>query len=197
MDNCQLIKQYTLGSRTDYTKGIMYPDKRLTLTAAQANSLEIWPGGTVAANYPNNENPDGSFDVRGEINDFGGGEVFLDEYWYDWGPGSGFTGPSETFVEETSWIRMRELSLGYNFASMFNDGLFSNFSLTFTGRNLGLWTDYSGVDPDTNLTGATNGFGLDYFNKFEYPQFQNFIYSFTNAMLFLALRFENCLNIVD
>ena len=60
---------------------------------------------------------------------------------------------------------MRELSLGYNFANMFKEGLFSNFSLTFTGRNLGLWTDYSGTDPDTNLSGATNAFGLEYFNN--------------------------------
>ena len=136
-----------------------------TLSATEANSLKIWTGATVADYYSGNENPDGTFTVRGEVEDFGGGDVFLDERWYRSGPGSSFTGPAETFVEETSWVRLRELSFGYDFSDMFNEGLFSNFSLTFTGRNLALWTDYTGTDPDTNLTGATNGFGLDYFNN--------------------------------
>jgi hypothetical protein len=35
----------------------------------------------------------------------------------------------------------------------------------FTGRNLALWTKFPGVDPETNLTGVTNGRGLDYFNN--------------------------------
>jgi hypothetical protein len=37
-------------------------------------------------------------------------------------------------------------------------------SITLTGRNLWLKTDYPGIDPETNLTGASNGYGLDYFN---------------------------------
>jgi len=28
-----------------------------------------------------------------------------------------------------------------------------------------LWTHYKGIDPETNLTGPTNGRGLDYFNN--------------------------------
>jgi hypothetical protein len=37
-------------------------------------------------------------------------------------------------------------------------------SISLTGRNLWLNTDYPGIDPETNLTGASNGYGLDYFN---------------------------------
>jgi hypothetical protein len=38
--------------------------------------------------------------------------------------------------------------------------------ITFTGRNLLLFTDYSGNDPDQNLSGSgNNGFGLDYFQN--------------------------------
>lgn len=37
--------------------------------------------------------------------------------------------------------------------------------LGFTGRNLLLFTSYSGLDPDTNLSGASNSFGRDYFNN--------------------------------
>jgi hypothetical protein len=35
-----------------------------------------------------------------------------------------------------------------------------------TGRNLGLWTDYTGFDPETNLGGAEVGNrGIDWFNS--------------------------------
>ena len=34
-----------------------------------------------------------------------------------------------------------------------------------TGRNLILWTDIEGFDPETNLTGASKGRGLEYFNN--------------------------------
>jgi hypothetical protein len=33
-----------------------------------------------------------------------------------------------------------------------------------TGRNLWLSTPYKGIDPETNLMGANNAQGLDYFN---------------------------------
>ncbi|HEY8513397.1 MAG TPA: hypothetical protein VIL31_15670, partial [Cyclobacteriaceae bacterium] len=38
-------------------------------------------------------------------------------------------------------------------------------SVTLTGRNLFLRTNYSGQDPDVNLRGGyTNGYGADFFN---------------------------------
>jgi hypothetical protein len=33
------------------------------------------------------------------------------------------------------------------------------------GRNLWLKTNYSGVDPETSLTGASDAQGIDYFNN--------------------------------
>ena len=136
-----------------------------TLTADQANNLVNYFGLTVAQAYPGYQNPDGTYTVRGEVVNYGGGDVFVDEYFRWLGPGSGFTGPDEQFIENASWVRLREVSLGYDFSGLFQKGLFSNFSLTLTGRNLALWTDYTGVDPDTNLTGQTNALGSDYFNN--------------------------------
>src|SRR2546422_7847945 len=40
-----------------------------------------------------------------------------------------------------------------------------NLTLSLTGRNLKTWTNYTGNDPETNLTGPSNGQGLDYFNN--------------------------------
>ena len=42
-----------------------------------------------------------------------------------------------------------------------------------TGRNLWLSTPYDGIDPETNLMGATNAQGLDYFNM---PNTKSFVF---------------------
>jgi hypothetical protein len=41
---------------------------------------------------------------------------------------------------------------------------FTSIEISVYGRNLWLSTDYSGIDPETSLTGATNAQGIDYFN---------------------------------
>ncbi len=76
----------------------------------------------------------------------------------------GFGGISEMNIYDTSWIRLRELSLNYNVPSSVLGNLFSGATVTLTGRNLWLRTEYPGIDPETNLTGDSNGYGLDYFN---------------------------------
>ncbi len=82
-------------------------------------------------------------------------------YWVRYG----FGGLTEDSIFDTSWIRLREVSIGYDVPSKITDGLpFENLSLTLTGRNLWLSTDFPGIDPETNLTGASNGIGLEYFN---------------------------------
>jgi TonB-linked SusC/RagA family outer membrane protein len=78
----------------------------------------------------------------------------------------GFTGAAEEYVYDSSWIRLREVSLSYKLPRSIIDNTFlSGGSLTLAGRNLFLITDYPGVDPETNLNGDSNGIGLDYFNQ--------------------------------
>ena len=78
----------------------------------------------------------------------------------------GFGGVSEEYVVDSSWVRLREASLTYSLPRDVLDKTFlTGGSLTLTGRNLFLITDYPGIDPETNLTGASNGIGLDYFNQ--------------------------------
>jgi TonB-linked SusC/RagA family outer membrane protein len=103
---------------------------------------------------------------RGAIKNFGGGDVALDETWYQ-NLGGGFGGPAEQFLEDASWVRLREVSVAYTLKTEGFKKLTKLSSAEFmvTGRNLGLITNYSGIDPETNLTGATNGQGLDYFNS--------------------------------
>jgi len=77
----------------------------------------------------------------------------------------GIAGVAEDEVEDGSWVRVRQASLSYDFDNTFISrfGL-RKLNLSFIVRNLLLFDRYSGVDPETNLTGSTNGRGIDYFN---------------------------------
>ena len=78
----------------------------------------------------------------------------------------GFGGVSEDYVFDGSYAKLRELSLSYRLDQSIVESIgFSDVSFTLTGRNLFLITDYPGIDPETNLTGDSNGIGLDYFNQ--------------------------------
>ncbi|WP_440132938.1 SusC/RagA family TonB-linked outer membrane protein [Chitinophaga sancti] len=71
----------------------------------------------------------------------------------------------ENSVENGSWVRLRELNLGYKY-SFAKSSPVKSVELSLTGRNLWLHTKYKGVDPETSLTGAgSNLTGFDYFNN--------------------------------
>lgn len=97
----------------------------------------------------------------GGVNDI---SVVKGQYWYT-GVGGGFgSGVNTQFVEDGSWLRMRELNLSYRLPGVWLKKIgISNASFTLTGRNLLLFTNYSGVDPETNLNGDNNAAGYDYF----------------------------------
>jgi hypothetical protein len=79
--------------------------------------------------------------------------------------GSGYNGPAEQYVENGSWVRLREVTLTYTLPTRIMNKLrISNADVSIFGRNLFLITKYKGVDPETNLKGADAGQGFDYFN---------------------------------
>jgi outer membrane receptor protein involved in Fe transport len=101
-------------------------------------------------------------DVSGQANNT---PILNDIDSYALGPLSGFTGASRPFIEDGSWVRLRQLGMSYRFDDSVLEGSFlKGLTLSVTGRNLWLSTPYRGVDPETNLSGATNSQGADYFN---------------------------------
>ncbi|MCK7509012.1 MAG: hypothetical protein MZV70_36585 [Desulfobacterales bacterium] len=77
----------------------------------------------------------------------------------------GLAGLSEAYIEDGSYIRLREVSLSYSIPSNWLKKLpIKGLNIGISGRNLLLFTDYSGIDPETNLSGASNSIGRDYFN---------------------------------
>ena len=70
---------------------------------------------------------------------------------------SKFYGTNAGYIEDASFWRLREISITYNAPGTFASKLgFSRVSLTLSGQNLGLWTDYSGLDPEISSTGQSN-----------------------------------------
>lgn len=66
-------------------------------------------------------------------------------------------------VFDASWVRLREVSVSYSLPSkILQKSPFSRVELGMNGRNLALWTDVPHIDPETNLTGASNSQGLEF-----------------------------------
>jgi TonB-dependent starch-binding outer membrane protein SusC len=64
----------------------------------------------------------------------------------------------EYWIEDGTFVKLRELSATYTVNApairrYFRDGV----ELTLSGRNLVVWTDYSGYDPEINLFGTNSG----------------------------------------
>ncbi len=106
--------------------------------------------------------------VRGNIKDFGKGDVLLDESWYtSLGGGLGGSAINEFAVLDGSWTRLREVSLEYKIANKTLTKItkLSSIDLSISGRNLVIWTDVLGIDPEVNQSGVDNGFGIEYFTN--------------------------------
>ncbi len=89
--------------------------------------------------------------------------VPLDQAWRQ-GAGSGFTGVTSPYIENSNWFRVRTVTLTYSFTHMLKKTFIKGLDIYFTGTNLLLVTPYTGIDPETSLLGASNAQGIDYFN---------------------------------
>jgi TonB-linked SusC/RagA family outer membrane protein len=103
---------------------------------------------------------------RGKVHNFGDGPVALTESWYN-GDGGFFSGGNdELYIEDGSWTRIRELTVSYRFKpELIKKAGLTSLELSATGRNLFLWTEFEGNDPDTNFSGVSAARGIDYFNN--------------------------------
>ncbi len=99
--------------------------------------------------------------------------------WAAWfrGEGGSFGQTAAQFIEDGSFVKLRELSIAYTLDQPFVNRLlgFSTVDVRLAGRNLHTWTKYRGLDPEANLGGAeflTQG--LDFFNN---PQTRSVVLS--------------------
>ncbi|MFD1257720.1 SusC/RagA family TonB-linked outer membrane protein [Mucilaginibacter terrae] len=104
---------------------------------------------------------------QGYITDFGAGPVAINQAWWLGRGSASNTASYKQFVEDASATRLREVTLTYTLNSPAFQQLthLSAVDFSITGRNLMLWTKYTGVDPETNVTGAGLSRGQDWFNN--------------------------------
>ena len=81
-----------------------------------------------------------------------------EDYWQYY---KGDAGVSESGIQKTGWVRLREVSLSYTIKNL---KFIKALEITITGRNLWLKTDYTTIDPESSLTGAASNYqGIDWF----------------------------------
>ena len=95
-----------------------------------------------------------------------------------WGSYLGDNGASSQAIFDGGWVRLREAKLSYQF-NLAPKSVVKALTISATGRNLWLKTDYPGVDPETSLTGAgSNIAGFDWFNN---PSTKSYLFSVSAA----------------
>lgn len=100
-------------------------------------------------------NPDGSFSKNTK-------QVELTQSYYE----NNLAAVGTAFIEDGSWVRLRTVTVNYTLNKKYTPKVFSNLNLFVTGRNLLLFTNYSGIDPEVGVSGAGvrggGSAGLDY-----------------------------------
>jgi hypothetical protein len=88
--------------------------------------------------------------------------------------------PSNIFVEDGSFTKIREVSASYRFNADQLSGIpgldrFNGLGISVTGRNLFTWSDYRGFDPEVGKTGGDTGSSaLARVEGYQYPNFRTF-----------------------
>jgi hypothetical protein len=104
-------------------------------------------------------------------------QVVNTQDWYRYYGGSNFAyGPTAAAMQDAGWVRLREITLAYRLDSkILGKSFLKGLEFYVTGKNLWLHTKYQGIDPETNLEGASNSQGMDYFNM---PGTKSYIFGF-------------------
>jgi hypothetical protein len=87
-----------------------------------------------------------------------------------------YRGVTENFVEDASWVRLRSLTLSYSVPAgmLKNTKVFKGASISLTGNNLWLSTDYTGFDPESSSFNAGSNIA-EGFSGFTYPGVRSFL----------------------
>jgi len=161
--NLNLVVEHSQGG--DFAPRTLHVLKRFGTTEETNNRVTLTE---PLVNVKGTTFPTGSV-IRGNIEDFGGGDVLLEEQWYRRDIGGGF-GDNQAYnfsIYDATWTKVRELSLSYTLDSpslKTSIGL-SSVRFTLTGRNLININNIPGIDPEVNQFGTGNALGLDYFTN--------------------------------
>jgi len=73
-------------------------------------------------------------------------------------------GTKDYFYEDASFLRLRNISLSYDFSNLIKNKVFRRVQLTLTGRNILTFTKYTGFDPEISSGTSNSAFdrGVDH-----------------------------------
>ncbi|MBM3884306.1 MAG: SusC/RagA family TonB-linked outer membrane protein [Gemmatimonadetes bacterium] len=176
------LKAYTATGESVVQIGDVNPDLNLAINSTfqwggfSLNALITMVQGGDIYNYtrqwPFNEQRDPLYDQRGRAEEEKKPVSYYQTFYNNFDA-------NDFFVENGSYIRLRELSVNYQLPKAFVQPLsflgFENARLGIVGRNLWTSTKYTGYDPDVTGTSGLGGnpfvYRVDYFT---YPQFRTF-----------------------
>ena len=85
-----------------------------------------------------------------------------------------YRGIAENFVQDASWVRLRNVSLTYNFTkALLKKSFVQGASISLTGNNLWIITNYNGFDPESSSFNAASN--QDGFSGFTYPATRSYL----------------------
>lgn len=149
-------KQFTFGFLFDLRRGgDVFNLTKLNMLAVGTH-LET-ENRDVLTVFPNSVNADGSENTK---------EILMNRDFYNY-LGGDFGNVPERGIEDASWVRLREVTLNYRFNGRWIEErtrVIKGIDIGISGRNLLLFTKYSGIDPETNAAGNDASLGRDAFN---------------------------------
>ncbi|HKJ48938.1 MAG TPA: SusC/RagA family TonB-linked outer membrane protein [Christiangramia sp.] len=98
-------------------------------------------------------------------------EVLIDQNYYR--SSTAYNRASEILVQDASWVKLRNISIGYDFSGNILESLkIDRLSINASGSNILIWTPYDGYDPEGNQYSAgSNVYG---FTGLSTPLTQNY-----------------------
>ncbi len=156
----------------DFTAGMAHT---IQWKGLSVNGIFTWQRGgniyNLTRQWPFNELRDADFDQRGVAAGAQKPQGFFQAFYNN-------IDPNTYFVEDGSFIRLRELAVNYQLPKRFvratKLSVFETARVGIVGRNLWTRTKYSGYDPDVS-GGAGDPFGFRVDN-FTYPAYRTFTF---------------------
>ena len=168
INNTLRYKRFTLSFLLDFRKGgDVYNGTEYTMVAnglSKKTLLNDRQSVTVSGvnsqtgdDFNQTYNADQSYNINGTTY---AGSYMIQQYWQN------YAANSLNFITSVNWMKLRSLSLTYDFTSMLkNQKVIKGISATAVGTNLFTWTNYEGMDPEVSAAGGTGGSGstgIDY-----------------------------------
>lgn len=83
-------------------------------------------------------------------------------------------GTKDFFFEDASFLRLRNVSIGLDFAKLFHIPLVKRLQLILSGRNIWTNTKYTGMDPEATSSGSENNSIQRGADQFAYPNIKSY-----------------------